>query len=79
MLYPLDALSLHELIDLAAREGLILEAPACQECETLGLRIAREDHVVRMRIPQAITLLRRMLRVHYSDPIIIKPPPDLIM
>jgi hypothetical protein len=79
MLSLLDALSLHELIDLAERQGLIREAPACQECSTVGLIIPGEDEPVKVKIPVAMTLLRRMLRVHYGDPLVVRPPQDLIV
>jgi hypothetical protein len=79
MIYLLDAMSLHELIDLATHEGLVLDAPACQECNSIGLQLHRDDEPVTVQIPTAMTLLRQMLRVHYGDPIIVEVPSDLIV
>lgn len=79
MIYLLDAMSLHELIDLAAHEGLLLDAPACQECNSVGLRLHRDDAPVKVKVSTAMALLRQMLRTHYGDPLLIKAPSDLIL
>lgn len=79
MLFLLDALTLHELIDLAEREGIIQEAPACQECNTVGLRVTGDPRAIRIKIPQAMTLLREMLRAHYGGTLIIRAPDNLIV
>jgi hypothetical protein len=79
MLFLLESLSLEELADVARREGLVRDLAPTDEENRIRLRLPKETKALTLSGADAKVLLRRMLLIHFNDPLLHRPPSDLLL